>query len=225
VIPVPAHRAVENGPSRNTGHKGIDELVRQVLRQSGRKLASGPPPHGCDEEILIDTRIDGARYLLIRLPLAKSVLVSLSPREQEIVRMVAKGYPNKTIAGVLNISTWTVCTHLRRVFAKLGVTTRAAMVARLMEEHRAWDKSQPCKNARGITPTDSSRPGSANTLKNLQRSARDGFVDYQPNQNGLSSSKGRSVRTAPTAHKSRGAGAGADQPHLARRRSRALAGP
>ena len=28
--------------------------------------------------------------------------------------MVAKGYPNKTIAGVLNISSWTVCTHLRR---------------------------------------------------------------------------------------------------------------
>jgi DNA-binding NarL/FixJ family response regulator len=43
---------------------------------------------------------------------------ALSPREQEIVRMVARGYPNKTIAGVLNIST-----HLRRVFAKLGVTS------------------------------------------------------------------------------------------------------
>jgi hypothetical protein len=56
--------------------------------------------------------------------------------------MVAKGYPNKTIAGVLNISAWTVCTHLRRTFAKLGVTSRAAMVARLMEERRSWDRPQ-----------------------------------------------------------------------------------
>ena len=47
--------------------------------------------------------------------------------------MVAKGYPNKTIAAVLDISPWTVCTHLRRTFAKFGVGSRAAMVARLLE--------------------------------------------------------------------------------------------
>ena len=52
--------------------------------------------------------------------------LSLSPREREIVRMVALGRQNKVIASVLNISSWTVCTHLRRIFAKLGVTSRAA---------------------------------------------------------------------------------------------------
>jgi len=48
--------------------------------------------------------------------------------------MVAKGYPNKTIAAVLDISVWTVSSHLRRIFAKYGVASRAAMVARLLEE-------------------------------------------------------------------------------------------
>ena len=68
--------------------------------------------------------------------------IQLSPREQEIVRMVAKGHPNKVIADVLSISSWTVCTHLRRIFAKLGVGSRAAMVAQLLDlgilakEHR-----------------------------------------------------------------------------------------
>jgi hypothetical protein len=48
--------------------------------------------------------------------------------------MVAQGHPNKVIAAVLNISCWTVCTHLRRIFAKLGVGSRAAMVARLLKQ-------------------------------------------------------------------------------------------
>jgi DNA-binding CsgD family transcriptional regulator len=113
------------------------------------------------EEILIDTQIDGARYLLVRLPEPRPLLVSLSPREQEIVGMVAKGYPNKTIAGVLDINMWTVCTHLRRTFAKLGVTSRAAMVARLMEARRTWDKPQhetrPQQTTKSAT-RNSSRP-------------------------------------------------------------------
>jgi len=47
--------------------------------------------------------------------------------------MVAKGYPNKTIAGVLEISSWTVGTHLRHMFAKLHVSSRAAMVAKMID--------------------------------------------------------------------------------------------
>ena len=79
--------------------------------------------------------MDGARYLVVRLQLKSAQSHALlSPREMEIARMVAKGYPNKTIAAVLDISSWTVCTHLRRMFAKLGVNSRAAMVARLHEE-------------------------------------------------------------------------------------------
>jgi DNA-binding CsgD family transcriptional regulator len=94
------------------------------------------------EEVLVDTEVDGARYLLLRMRRPGLNRIQLSPREQEIVRMVAKGHPNKVIADVLNISSWTVCTHLRRIFAKLGVGSRAAMVAQLLElgilgsEHR-----------------------------------------------------------------------------------------
>jgi DNA-binding CsgD family transcriptional regulator len=57
----------------------------------------------------------------------------LSPREAEVARIVAQGCPNKTIASVLDISTFTVSSYLRRIFAKLGVNSRAAMVARLLE--------------------------------------------------------------------------------------------
>jgi DNA-binding CsgD family transcriptional regulator len=75
----------------------------------------------------------------LQVPVAKlfDSFAQLSPREVEIYRMVAKGHSNKMIADILNISAWTVCTHLRRVFAKLGVSSRAAMVARLMESEAA----------------------------------------------------------------------------------------
>jgi DNA-binding CsgD family transcriptional regulator len=94
-----------------------------------------------NEEIILDVDLDGSHYLLIRLPKEDRPHVHLSPREQEIVRMVAKGHSNKIIADILNISSWTVCTHLRRIFAKLGVSSRAAMVAKTLEETRPWDQT------------------------------------------------------------------------------------
>ena len=82
---------------------------------------------------MLDVHAHGVRCLLIIEGLEDDRPPPLSPREQEIVRMVSRGYPNKTIAAVLDISAWTVATHLRRIFAKLGVRTRAAMVARAIE--------------------------------------------------------------------------------------------
>ena len=68
--------------------------------------------------------------------------------------MAKKSSEGKTIAGIPNISSWTVCTHLRRIFAKLGVASRAAMVARLLEEARAFEprphESQPARA--GVDP-------------------------------------------------------------------------
>jgi DNA-binding NarL/FixJ family response regulator len=79
--------------------------------------------------------LDGMRYTLTRSrPPPDQAQVNLSPRETEIVRLVAKGLPNKAIAAVLEISSWTVATHLRRVFAKLAVGSRAEMVARVLQE-------------------------------------------------------------------------------------------
>jgi DNA-binding CsgD family transcriptional regulator len=95
------------------------------------------------EQIVVDTEVDGVRYLVIRMPRVEYTRVQLSPREQEIVRMVARGHPNKVIADVLSISAWTVCTHLRRIFAKLGVSSRAAMVAQLVDLDFIRNDHQP----------------------------------------------------------------------------------
>jgi DNA-binding CsgD family transcriptional regulator len=101
----------------------IVALLRQVLRRSRR---DGTPVTSADG-VLLDVVVEGVRCLLVREPAPPS-MAALSPREREIARMVSLGHTNKTIADVLEISLWTVSTHLRRVFAKLGVSTRAAMI-------------------------------------------------------------------------------------------------
>src|SRR5437763_1570762 len=105
---------------------GADGLVRNLLNH----LAVAPPPGLTDPaeggaQILLDVELGGLRCVVMRVAPAGRPEVLLSPREREIARMVARGYPNKTIAGVLEISSWTVGTYLRRVFAKLGVCSRA----------------------------------------------------------------------------------------------------
>ncbi|WP_405750243.1 response regulator transcription factor [Streptomyces sp. NBC_00012] len=54
---------------------------------------------------------------------------SLSGREREVLKLVAKGTSNREIAAELFISEATVKTHLTHVFAKLGAKDRAAAVA------------------------------------------------------------------------------------------------
>lgn len=83
------------------------------------------------DETLLDLEWQGQHYLLVRRRPCPPAPHSLSPRELAIARLVARGLPNKAIGDVLDISPWTVATHLRRVYSKLDVTTRAAMVAAL----------------------------------------------------------------------------------------------
>lgn len=53
---------------------------------------------------------------------------ALTPREAEVLRLVVRGHLNKAIAAALAISVKTVETHKANGMAKLGVTSRAALV-------------------------------------------------------------------------------------------------
>src|SRR5207248_9357613 len=53
----------------------------------------------------------------------------LTPREVEVLRVVADGGTNRDVAERLVISEATVKRHLDNAFAKLGVSTRAAAIA------------------------------------------------------------------------------------------------
>ena len=113
---------------------------RALLKQLVKQVGAATPVKICQrtnetiDEVIFESDVDGIKYYLVRCRLMLNDKISLSSRELEVARLVAQGFPNKNIGKILKISPWTVATHLRRIFTKLSVTSRVAMVSRLMEE-------------------------------------------------------------------------------------------
>ncbi|WP_327093912.1 response regulator transcription factor [Nocardia vinacea] len=72
-----------------------------------------------------------ASKLMIRVRRADT---TLSPREIEVLRLVADGSSNREIAKALFLSETTVKSHLVHIYAKLGVRSRTSAVARAREQ-------------------------------------------------------------------------------------------
>jgi DNA-binding NarL/FixJ family response regulator len=57
--------------------------------------------------------------------------LKLSEREEEVLRLLARGHRSKEIAEELGIGVGTVNTHIRHIYEKLHVRSRAEAVAKL----------------------------------------------------------------------------------------------
>jgi DNA-binding NarL/FixJ family response regulator len=101
----------------------LKEMSPRLLVQCLRKVHAGEP--------WIE-RTSAARAferLLRREASSRELARLLTPREIEIARMVARGLRNKTVAEMLFVSEGTVKTHLHSIFEKLGVRSRAELIA------------------------------------------------------------------------------------------------
>ena len=67
------------------------------------------------------------------LQAATAPLIILTPRERDVLRLVAAGATNSVIATQLVVSVGTVKTHLNNVYSKLEVNNRTAAIARARE--------------------------------------------------------------------------------------------
>ena len=123
------------GHARPFDRPRIHLLYGEYLRRQGRRLEARE--HLRDalrgfEELTAEPWAERARTELRasgetarkRTP---DAVVSLTPQELQIARLVGQGLTNKEVAAQLFLSPRTIDAHLRGVFAKLGITSRRAL--------------------------------------------------------------------------------------------------
>ncbi|GAB3868946.1 response regulator [Dactylosporangium cerinum] len=71
-----------------------------------------------------------AARVLVSAVRAAPARLGLSQREAEVMDLIARGLSNGDIAATLVLSSKTVENHVNRIFAKLGVTSRAGAIRR-----------------------------------------------------------------------------------------------
>jgi DNA-binding NarL/FixJ family response regulator len=103
-----------------SAYRGCPELILRLLED--RKVQS-------DVERILTVAGDASLAAHGTQPPRGSIL-SLSPREKEVLSLIARGMTNADIAKHLVISHVTVKVHVKHIFEKLGVRSRAEAALR-----------------------------------------------------------------------------------------------
>ena len=101
-----------------------DEIVAAVSSAAAGLVSI----HPAFLESLVASPVANAEAIDVAAPRAGHVRGELTPREVEILRMLAEGLANKQIAARLGISEHTVKFHIASVYAKLGASSRTEAV-------------------------------------------------------------------------------------------------
>jgi len=99
---------------RHFGDLATGELELQTARRTLQDLGADPDAARVDE--------------LLRTPAAGGV-TGLTPRELQVLRLIAEGKTNDEIASALVVSRHTVRRHVQNIFAKTGVSSRSGATA------------------------------------------------------------------------------------------------
>jgi DNA-binding NarL/FixJ family response regulator len=99
----------------------LKEQPKQQFINSLSGLLSGEPPLSPP----IARKILRHFQTTAPTPATQNDLVELSEREREILTLVAKGFKRNEIGPMLGISPHTVATHLKTIYSKLNVSSRA----------------------------------------------------------------------------------------------------
>lgn len=102
---------------------GIPDAQFVELDSKNHVLLEGEPAwKRFGEEVLEFTGVKGSKYG------EDPAFAALSPREREVLALLAEGFGNAQIAARLSISEKTVRNHVSNLFDKLGVWTRAQAI-------------------------------------------------------------------------------------------------
>ena len=109
---------------RETGRYSDDRLMRH---QSGRLIWC----HVAGRSFRVNSPYEHAIWMFEDLSDRRKTVVQLTPREREIVKLLAKGLTSKQIAKLLEMSHRTVEAHRTRIGRKLDAKTTVEIVSKI----------------------------------------------------------------------------------------------
>ncbi|NKM02086.1 response regulator [Rhizobium leguminosarum] len=116
-----------------TASEEVDTLIAALRRGAAGYVVKGIGSRGLAEAIR--TVVGGSRYIspTMRAKVEQSLLdrpASLTPRETEVMELVAEGLTNKHIARRLNLQEKTIKHHMTEILLKLGASNRTEAAIR-----------------------------------------------------------------------------------------------
>jgi DNA-binding NarL/FixJ family response regulator len=148
---VPPERLAGSGYPRGASGAGLVAAGRLLAAADSYHALTEPRPHRealspddaarelCDA--VRAGRLDGAAVDAVLRAAGHRVRrkqrewpAGLSAREVEVLRLLARGAPNRVVAQRLGISAATVSHHVQHVYTKIGVSTRAGATLFAMQQ-------------------------------------------------------------------------------------------
>ena len=121
----------------NRSRSGISHRDRQVLQVLLPHLTQIVVQQRERRELI--ARVHESARLERRLAAGAERMTALTPREQEVGRLLARGAGDRQIARALGVSERTVHKHLENTYRKLGLTNRTALTALLNRREEPAD--------------------------------------------------------------------------------------
>jgi DNA-binding NarL/FixJ family response regulator len=102
-----------------------EELIRYLQEALSGQPALSP---SIARSVLAAARHAKVQATQVNNPSAAEANEQLTAREVEILQIIARGYSTKEAGKLLNISSNTICVHVKSIYKKLGINNRAEAV-------------------------------------------------------------------------------------------------
>jgi predicted ATPase/DNA-binding CsgD family transcriptional regulator len=129
-------REAANLPPSEADRREHEQTIERVRAAIGNRAFEAARAEGRTmtvEEVLAEAE----RVTTTGKPASPNYPAGLTPREVEVLQLVASGLTNVEIAERLIVSVYTVNAHLRAIFGKIGVSARSSAARWAVEHHLA----------------------------------------------------------------------------------------